>query len=75
MHWKGRRQSTNVEDRRGDRRRHDGGVGGGIGAVIITLIVLFLGGDPGSDHRQRTRHPGRSGPGRRRPRCAGQTTR
>jgi len=47
MRWVGRRQSSNVEDRRGV----GGGriaVGGGVGAVIIALIVLFLGGDPGT---------------------------
>jgi predicted metalloprotease len=47
MRWMGRRQSGNVEDRRGI----GGGmiaVGGGVGAVIIALIVLFLGGDPGT---------------------------
>lgn len=46
MRWEGRRGSSNVEDRRG----MSGGrmaVGGGIGAVIIALIVMFLGGDPG----------------------------
>ena len=47
MQWQGRRQSSNIEDRRGGR----GGtfaIGGGIGAVIITLIGLFLGGNLGS---------------------------
>ena len=45
MEWKGRRGSRNVEDRRGM-----GGktlVGGGIGGIVILLIVMFLGGDPG----------------------------
>ncbi|VDG97125.1 Predicted metalloprotease [Lysinibacillus sphaericus] len=44
MKWRGRRESTNVEDRRGK-----GGtaiIGGGIGTVVIALVVLFLGGDP-----------------------------
>jgi predicted metalloprotease len=47
MRWVGRRQSGNVQDRRGIG---GGGLalGGGIGAVIITLLILFLGGDPGS---------------------------
>ena len=47
MRWKGRRGSTNVEDRRGMRA---GPVlaGGGIGTVVIALIVFFLGGDPGA---------------------------
>ncbi|MCQ6268705.1 zinc metallopeptidase [Fictibacillus sp. WQ 8-8] len=45
MKWKGRRQSTNVEDRRGM-----GGktlVGGGIGGIVIVLIVMLFGGNPG----------------------------
>ncbi len=45
MRWKGRRQSDNVEDRRGA----GGGakvVGGGIGLLIIVLIIALLGGDP-----------------------------
>ncbi|RSK57600.1 KPN_02809 family neutral zinc metallopeptidase [Bacillus canaveralius] len=46
MRWKGRRGSSNVEDRRGT-----GGktlVGGGIGGIVILLIVTLLGGDPGA---------------------------
>ncbi|HET8887224.1 MAG TPA: neutral zinc metallopeptidase [Salinimicrobium sp.] len=45
MKWKGRRQSSNVEDRRG---RSTGGkiaAGGGIIAVIFIAIQLFSGGD------------------------------
>lgn len=44
MRWQGRRESGNVEDRRGSR----GGLvaGGGIGAIVIALLVYFLGGDP-----------------------------
>lgn len=45
MRWKGRRQSSNIED-----RRTAGGkgkvVGGGIGVLVIAVIVYFLGGDP-----------------------------
>jgi uncharacterized protein len=44
MRWQGRRGSGNVEDRRG---MGPGLAGGGIGAVIIALIVMFMGGDPG----------------------------
>lgn len=47
MKWRGRKASTNVEDRRGM-----GGkglmAGGGIGGLLIVLIVAFLGGDPGA---------------------------
>jgi predicted metalloprotease len=45
MQWRGRRGSTNVEDRRGT----GGGkklVGGGIGGIIIVIIVTLLGGNP-----------------------------
>ena len=44
MRWRGRRQSENVEDRRGM-----GGpamVGGGLGLMVIALIVALLGGNP-----------------------------
>jgi len=43
MDWRGRRQSSNVEDRRGIS---GGGLltGGGIAGVIIYLIVQFMGG-------------------------------
>ena len=52
MDWRGRRRSSNIEDRRGQpgRRLGSGGVkmGGGIGGLgVILLIVVFLtGGDP-----------------------------
>src|SRR6476659_1543225 len=44
MQWRGRRESGNIEDRRG----MSGGtvVFGGIGGLIIAAIVYFLGGDP-----------------------------
>ncbi len=45
MRWKGRRQSANVEDRRGIGGRGLA-VGGGIGAVIIAVIYLLIGGNP-----------------------------
>jgi predicted metalloprotease len=50
MLWKGREGSQNVEDRRGS----GGGklVGGGIGALVIGLIVYFLGGDPSAIFNQ-----------------------
>ena len=45
MRWKGRRQSTNVEDR---RRLSGRGVafGGGVGGIIIVALFLLLGGNP-----------------------------
>ncbi len=45
MRWTGRRQSTNVEDRRGVSGGRIAGVGG-IGALIIGIIIYFIGGDP-----------------------------
>jgi len=45
MRWKGRRRSTNIEDRRGK-----GGtpklLGGGIGTIAILLIAMYFGVDP-----------------------------
>ena len=46
MRWQGRRESNNVEDRRGISPR--GMIGGGIGTIAIVLVVLLLGGDPTS---------------------------
>ncbi|KIL37541.1 metalloprotease [Cohnella kolymensis] len=46
MQWKGRRGSSNVEDRRGMGGGR-GLVGGGIGGIIIVLLVTLLGGNPG----------------------------
>jgi len=44
MQWMGGRRSTNIEDRRGMRPAM---VGGGLGAIILTLIALYFGVDPG----------------------------
>ena len=44
MRWRGRRRSSNVEDRRGMSSK--GVVSGGLGAVVIALLFYFLGGDP-----------------------------
>jgi len=45
MLWQGRRQSENIEDRRGISGRGMA-VGGGIGTLLIAAVVYFLGGDP-----------------------------
>jgi uncharacterized protein len=45
MRWRGERQSTNIEDRRG----LSGGkvaLGGGIGTLVILIIALLFGADP-----------------------------
>jgi uncharacterized protein len=44
MRWSGRRQSTNVQDRRG--MPVAGVAGGGLLAVVAILYALFTGGDP-----------------------------
>jgi predicted metalloprotease len=46
MRWQGRKASSNVEDRRG------GGIGrgvgiGGVGSLVIALIAMYFGQDPG----------------------------
>ena len=46
MRWEGRRQSENIEDRRGVRISRGGLVGGGIGTIAVVLLIIFLGGDP-----------------------------
>ena len=44
MRWRGERQSTNIEDRRGMGSRV--AVGGGIGTLIVIVIALLFGADP-----------------------------
>jgi predicted metalloprotease len=44
--WEDERRSENVEDRRGMSAGGVGLAGGGIGAVIIVVVALFLGVDP-----------------------------
>lgn len=45
MRWQGRRQSENIEDRRGMRVRR-GVVGGGIGTIALVLLAMYFGIDP-----------------------------
>ncbi|MEX1993730.1 MAG: neutral zinc metallopeptidase [Steroidobacteraceae bacterium] len=45
MRWRGRRQSENIEDRRGSRVGR-GVVGGGIGTVALVLLAMYFGVDP-----------------------------
>jgi uncharacterized protein len=45
MRWQGRRQSDNVEDRRGVSGRGLA-VGGGLGGIVIIVLYFLLGGNP-----------------------------
>ncbi|MEY4932042.1 MAG: hypothetical protein RLZZ403_362 [Pseudomonadota bacterium] len=45
MRWQGRKQSENIEDRRGSRLSRGVGLGG-IGTVVVILIALYTGQDP-----------------------------
>ncbi len=49
MRWKGQRQSDNVEDRRGVSLSRGAKVGGlgGLGLVVLVVVGMFLGIDPG----------------------------
>ena len=44
MRWRGRRRSTNVEDRRGARSPKL--LGGGIGTIVLVLVAMYFGIDP-----------------------------
>lgn len=46
MQWRNRRQSSNVEDRRGMGGKGIAVGGGGIGVLILALVVYLCGGDP-----------------------------
>jgi uncharacterized protein len=48
MLWKGRRQSSNVEDRRGISGRTMV-AGGGLGTVVLVVLYLLLGGGKGDE--------------------------
>lgn len=45
MRWRGERQSTNIEDRRG-LSGSKVAVGGGLGTVLLIIIALIFGADP-----------------------------
>ncbi|MGB3851188.1 MAG: neutral zinc metallopeptidase [Tunicatimonas sp.] len=46
MRWQGRRQSGNVDDRRGSTGKRVA-VGGGLGTIVLVVITLLMGGDIG----------------------------
>lgn len=45
MRWRGRRESTNVEDQRGMSRGRIA-VGGGLGGILLLILALVFGVDP-----------------------------
>lgn len=58
MRWQGRKESSNVEDRRG--KASGKMVGGGIGTLVIVVAIYLLGGDPSQflgDSQQMTGGP------------------
>ncbi len=46
MKWRGREQSSNVEDRRGQRMGGGGLFKGGIGGIVLLLVAWYFGIDP-----------------------------
>lgn len=46
MRWRGERQSTNIEDRRGISGGRGIAVGGGLGTLLIMILALVFGFDP-----------------------------
>jgi len=49
MRWRDRKQSTNVEDRRGTTGRKIA-VGGGLGGIVVVILYLLLGGNLGENN-------------------------
>ncbi|MGV6827024.1 MAG: KPN_02809 family neutral zinc metallopeptidase [bacterium] len=45
MKWRGRRKSSNIEDRRGRRVKRGAGIGG-IGTIVLVLVAMYFGVDP-----------------------------
>jgi len=67
MRWKGRRESTNVEDRRGMPSKGLALGGGGIGTLVIMALVWFLTGDPQKAMQVPQRAPQGGGAAQNRP--------
>ncbi len=55
MRWLGRRQSDNVEDRRGSRTPL--AIGGGLGAIVMVVLYVIMGGDPNEVLQQVSQQP------------------
>lgn len=45
MRWRGRRRSSNIEDRRGSRAAPRL-LGGGVGTIVLVLVAMYFGVDP-----------------------------
>ena len=56
MRWQGREGSQNVEDRRRRTVRNVGG-GLGLGAIVLAIAVMFMGGDPSAILQQAQQQP------------------
>lgn len=46
MQWRGRRESSNVEDRRGGGGAKRGAALGGVGTILVIIIALIMGKNP-----------------------------
>jgi predicted metalloprotease len=64
MRWRDRRQSDNIEDRRGFGGRGIA-VGGGLGGLVILVLALIFGADPSQLLEQAPNNPGTSAPASR----------
>jgi predicted metalloprotease len=45
MRYKGRRQSSNIEDRQGLSTGRKVGISGGVLSIVVVIVVMLLGGD------------------------------
>jgi predicted metalloprotease len=66
MRWRDRRQSSNVEDRRGLSGRKIA-VGGGLGTLVVAILYLLLGGNLGDNAPELQLSPQVDMPGESRP--------
>jgi len=71
MRWRNRRQSTNVEDRRGMGGRKIA-VGGGLGTLVVAILYLLLGGNLGDEVPELGLSPQAGTPAESRPLTAGE---
>ncbi|MDY0064954.1 MAG: neutral zinc metallopeptidase [Steroidobacteraceae bacterium] len=56
MRWRGRRGSSNIEDRRGVRFGKAGGIG--LGGLLFVLLAIYFGQDPGVVLQNLPQQPG-----------------